>query len=153
MKRKAAFSIDILATVMLIFTALGWYGERNGWFDPEPFRDVHNVRFEWAIHEGRDVLFVSADYYKTDAPCDLLPPIMVFGWAFGERTSLDYTAIRQHNQTEQRYEGKQKMKLRVRVETPMLDRVEVWARHACKGSSRHINTQMIDQDVPPKPVS
>lgn len=140
--------IDWLAVAAVAVTGAGWLAERQGWFDPAPYYDVHNVS---AIAQNDDTVLVSAEYTLTDRACEFLPPIMIFGWVFGDRVPLQYTPIRQSNQGAQRYAGHQLMRLSVDLgDVPALPHLEVWTRHDCDG--RIVERMMLEADVVKMPA-
>lgn len=142
MKQRAIRWMDIAALVAVAFTALGWIAEARGWLDPHPFRNVRDVSVTAQV-DGR--YLVQAAYEKTGAPCNLVLPIMVFGWTFGERVPVDYEPVRRTNEGAQRYEGQQQMTLLIDAQARALDRIEVWTRHDCEG--KRVDTKMIDLEI------
>jgi len=129
---------DVLAIMAIAFTGLGWLAEARGWLDPHPFVDVRDVSIEYS----GGLYLIEATYTKTDADCEFVPPIAVFGWTFGQRLRLDNEPIRQVGQTSDRIEGQQLMVLEVEAWEPV-DRIEVWVRHNCQG--RRVDTLMVDR--------
>lgn len=146
-RRRVIRLIDWLAIGAVAMTGLGWIGEARGWFDPHPFANVRDV----SVVRNGEVLIVEATYDKTRAPCDLVLPIAVFGYVFGERFPLRYEPIRRVNEGAQRFEGQQLMRLRVHTDWEPIDRVEVFTRHDCEG--RRVDTQMVDAMVPTEGVT
>lgn len=147
---KLSRSIDLLSFAMVVIFGLGWAAERYDWLAPRPFTDVDNVQLSW--EEDKHLLLIYAEYIKTNAPCKLDPPLVVFGWFFGKREPLGYSAIRGANQTEQRIEGFQTMRLQVAIGQLPIDHVEVWTRHICEdgdGGTYTLDTTLLDEKVPP----
>ena len=141
-KKKVIRWLDLASLAMVAIFAFGWVSEREGWFDLTPFKNVRDI----SVSPKEDSIVLRARYTVTDRHCDFVPPIVVFGYILGVRKALEYTPIRQPNQTEQRHAGEQLMTLRIDIGARVVDRIEVYTRHDCDG--KRVDTEMLAVDVP-----